>query len=210
MLYVIGKRLLQNEWVGWLAGVFYALYPYLVFQNLTLIDTPLFITELHAFVLIMVLLRERDQRDRVTWGLALLGGLVWALATLTRPILLPLAALVGVWFLFRRSLIDSLLRLLPVAVVSLLVLVPWIVRNEAVYDAFVPISISGRLEFLSGQQPGRDPVSCRRATTCSGRGRTSRMSAERARRRQRTLAAGARLAARQPRPDPANCCGRNS
>ncbi len=75
MLYAIGKRLL-NEWVGWLAGFFYALYPYLVFQNLTLIDTPLFIAQLHAFVLIMILLREREQRDRLTWALALLGGLV--------------------------------------------------------------------------------------------------------------------------------------
>ena len=43
MLYHIGKRLLPfGEWVGALAGLFYALYPYLIFQNLTLIDTPFF------------------------------------------------------------------------------------------------------------------------------------------------------------------------
>jgi 4-amino-4-deoxy-L-arabinose transferase-like glycosyltransferase len=153
LLYVIGKRLFKNAWVGWLAGIFYAFYPYLVFQNLTLIDTPLFITELHAFVLIMVLLRERDGRDRVTWRLALLGGLVLGLSTLTRPILLPLAAFVGLWFLFRRSLIDSILRLLPVAVVSVLVLVPWIVRNETVYHAFVPTSIAGGANFYQGNNP---------------------------------------------------------
>ncbi|MFN8565863.1 MAG: glycosyltransferase family 39 protein, partial [Anaerolineae bacterium] len=152
MLYVIGKRLL-GEWVGWLAGVFYAVYPYLVFQNLTLIDTPLFITELHAFVLIVLLLRERPTRDRRTWALALLGGLVLGVATLTRPILLPLAALVGVWFLFRRSLLDTILRLLPVAVVSLLTLVPWIVRNQDVYGAFVPISITGGSNFYQGNNP---------------------------------------------------------
>lgn len=152
MLYVIGKRLL-GEWVGWLAGVFYALYPYLVFQNLTLIDTPLFITELHAFVLIALLLRERSQRDRITWALALLGGLVLGVTTLTRPILLPLAALAGVWFLFRRSLVDSILRLLPVAVVSLLALVPWILRNQDVYGAFVPISITGGSNFYQGNNP---------------------------------------------------------
>ena len=153
MLYFIGKRLFRNEWIGWLTGVFYALYPYLVFQNLTLIDTPIFITELHAFVLISVLLRERDQRDRLTWVLAILGGMVLGLSTLTRPILLPLAAFVGLWFLFKRSLFDSILRLLPVALVSVLVLVPWIVRNEAVYHAFVPTSIAGGANFYQGNNP---------------------------------------------------------
>ena len=153
MLYVIGKRLFKNEWIGWLAGVFYALYPYLVFQNLTLIDTPLFMTELHAFILIVVLVRERDPRDRLTWGLALLGGLVLGLSTLTRPILLPLAAFVGLWFLFKRSLIDSILRLLPIAGVSLLVLVLWIARNETVYHAFVPTSITGGANFYQGNNP---------------------------------------------------------
>ena len=152
MLYVIGKKLL-GEWVGWLAGLFYALYPYLIFQNLTLIDTPIFMTELHAFVLIALLLRERERRDRLTWALAVCGGLVLGVATLTRPILLPLAALIGVWFLFRRSLLDSLLRLAPVALVSLLVLVPWIVRNYGVYNAFVPISITGGSNFYQGNNP---------------------------------------------------------
>ncbi|MCC6802135.1 MAG: glycosyltransferase family 39 protein, partial [Anaerolineae bacterium] len=47
MLFAIGRRLFgersTGEWVGWLAGLFFAAYPYLIFQNLTLIDTPLFI-----------------------------------------------------------------------------------------------------------------------------------------------------------------------
>jgi hypothetical protein len=63
MLHTIAKRLMlhagqahqQAEGVAALAGLFYALYPYLIFQNLTLIDTPLFMALLHAFVLAMVL-----------------------------------------------------------------------------------------------------------------------------------------------------------
>jgi 4-amino-4-deoxy-L-arabinose transferase-like glycosyltransferase len=152
MLCAIGKRLL-NERVGWLAGLFYALYPYLVFQNLTLIDTPLFMAELHAFVLIAVLLRERPQRDRAAWALAILGGLVLGVSALTRPILMPLAGFVALWFLFRRSLADTFLRLLPVAGVSLLVLAPWILRNQAVYGAFVPASITGGSNFYQGNNP---------------------------------------------------------
>src|SRR4051812_22548874 len=52
-LYYIGKRLLpQGDWVGALAGLMYGLYPYLIFQNLTLIDTPLFMLILYALVLV--------------------------------------------------------------------------------------------------------------------------------------------------------------
>jgi hypothetical protein len=70
-----------------LAGLFYAIYPYLIFQNLTLIDTPFFMTLLYAFVLLMVLLRERSALDKGTWGLAMLAGVVLGLSMLTRALL---------------------------------------------------------------------------------------------------------------------------
>ena len=151
MLYHIGKRLLPHgEWVGALAGLFYALYPYLIFQNLTLIDTPFFMTLLHAFVLLMVLLRQRDPLDRRTWLIAILGGLVLGLSVLSRPITPPLAILMAVWFLFRRSLLQTILRLLPVALLSAAVLTPWIVRNYRVFDAFVPMTTTSGANFWQG------------------------------------------------------------
>jgi hypothetical protein len=151
MLYVTGKRLMpQGEWVGALAGLFYAVYPYLIFQNLTLIDTPFFMALLYAYVLLMVLLRERPALDRRTWALVALGGLVLGLAMLTRPIMPPLALFVAVWFLFRRGLMQTITRMLPVAVISLLVLVPWITRNYAVFDAFVPMTTTSGANFWQG------------------------------------------------------------
>lgn len=75
MLYHIAKQLLpRGEWVGALAGMMYAFYPYLIFQNLTVIDTPLFIFWLHAFVLLMIMLRERPLLDKHTWLISVLGG----------------------------------------------------------------------------------------------------------------------------------------
>jgi len=58
----------------------YALYPYLVFQNLTVIDTPLFMAALMGFTFGMVLLRERP-----SIGLAALTGAILAIGALTRP-----------------------------------------------------------------------------------------------------------------------------
>ena len=154
MLNQIAVRLMpKGEWVGALAGLFYALYPYLIFQNLTLIDTPFFMLLLNAFVLLMVLLRERPSLDRRTWMLAALGGIVLGLSVLARPITPPLAVLVALWFLFRLNLKQTILRLLPVALLSAAVLTPWIVRNDAVFGAFVPMTTTSGANFWQGNSP---------------------------------------------------------
>ncbi len=151
LLYHIGKRLMPHgEWVGVLAGLFYALYPYLIFQNLTLIDTPLFMVLLHAFVLLMIMLRERAALDRWTLLFAIVGGVVFGLSMLTRAILPPLALLVAVWFLFRLNLWQAVLRLLPVAIVGIVVMLPWMIRNYSIYQALVPTSLNFGDNFYQG------------------------------------------------------------
>lgn len=151
LVYEIARRLFQQgtffgqaigEWVGALAGLFYALYPYLIFQNLTLNDTALFMLLMHAFVLLVVILREREQYDRVTLRIALLAGLVLGLSALTRALLPLFALFTALWFLFRLDLRESFLRLLPVAVTSVLVLVPWMIRSYNVYDQFVALALN--------------------------------------------------------------------
>ncbi len=171
MLYEIARRIfsslsentttkfsISGEMVGALAGLFYALYPYLIFQNLTLIDTPFFIVQLHAFVLLMILLRERETLDRKTWLIAIAGGVVLGASLLTRPIMPPLALLTALWFLFRRSLWQTVLRLTPVALVGVLVIVPWIIRNYGIYDAFVPMTTTSGANFWQGNSEYTIPV----------------------------------------------------
>ncbi|NWG16168.1 MAG: glycosyltransferase family 39 protein [Chloroflexi bacterium] len=157
-LFYAGKRLLGNKTVAALASLFYALYPYLIFQNLTLIDTPFFMALLYAFLLLVIQLRECPVFDRAAWGLATLAGLALGASILTRPITPPLALLVAVWFWFRLSLWQTVIRLLPVAAVSALVLVPWIVRNTAVYDAFVPMTTTSGANFWQGNSRYTVPV----------------------------------------------------
>lgn len=153
-LFHISKRLLPHgETVGALTGLMYAFYPYLVFQNLTLIDTPFFMALLYIFLLLMVLLRKRTQLDRGTWGIAALGGLVLGLGMLTRPILPPLALLVAVWFALRLNLLQTILRLLPVALFAAAVLGVWIIRNYGVYNAFVPMTTTSGANFWQGNSP---------------------------------------------------------
>jgi 4-amino-4-deoxy-L-arabinose transferase-like glycosyltransferase len=159
LLYQIGRRLMPHgERVAWLAGLFYAVYPYLIFQNLTLVDTPIFMTLLYAFVLTMVLLRERPTLDRVTWGLAILGGLVLGLGALSRAIIAPLAVFVAIWFLFRLNVLQTVVRLLPVAIVSIIMLIPWIAHNYRVYGGFVAVATNAGGNFWYGNNAFTVPL----------------------------------------------------
>ena len=158
-LVVIGRRLMPGGLaVGLLAGLLFGLYPYLVFQGLVLSDTALFVLLLHPFVLSAVLLWERPARAPRTWAVATLGGLALAGATLTRPIVLPLAVLVGVWFLLRYDLRETVARLLPMALVALAAVAPWIARNYVELHAIVPVGASMGSNFWQGNNASTLPL----------------------------------------------------
>ena len=98
LLYDICRRLFprpsqQGDSIGALAGLFFALYPYLIFQNLTLNDTALWILLLHLFLWLLIQLRERATLDRVTLTLAIAAGLTLGVSVLARALLPPLAML---------------------------------------------------------------------------------------------------------------------
>jgi 4-amino-4-deoxy-L-arabinose transferase-like glycosyltransferase len=159
LLYHIVRRLFRGgplwgqppgEWAGLLAALLMAFYPYLVFQNLTLNDTALFIALMHGFILAVVLLRERPRMDRAGILLAALAGVVLGLATLGRAQLVLFAPFVGLWFLFRLDLRQTITRLLPVALISLLVLLPWMARNYGVYGQFVALSLNSGENVYQG------------------------------------------------------------
>lgn len=166
LLFDIARRLFRREltdnstwgdWIGVLSGMFFALYPYLIFQNLTLIDTPLWITIVHLFVWLMILLREQETLNRRTGWIAILGGVVLGVSALARALLPPLAVLVALWFLFRLSWKQTLLRLLPVAIVSVLVLIPWMIRGYGIHGGFVAVALNSGENVYQGNNPQTVP-----------------------------------------------------
>jgi len=166
LLYDIARRLFRQqltddstwgEWIGALSGLCFALYPYLIFQNLTLIDTPLWITILHLFVWLMILLREQETLNRRTWWIAILGGVVLGVSALARALLPPLAVLIVLWYLFRLSLKQTILRLLPVAIVSVLVLIPWMIRGYGIHGGFVAVALNSGENVYQGNNPQTVP-----------------------------------------------------
>ena len=155
LLYDISRRLFprpeqQGDWIGALAGLFFALYPYLIFQNLTLNDTALWILLLHLFVWLLIRLRERATFDRGTLALAVAAGLTLGTSVLARALLPPLALLAALWFTLKLSWHETLRRLLPVAIVSLLLPLPWLLRSYHLYGGFVPIALNSGENIYQG------------------------------------------------------------
>jgi len=166
LLFDISRRLFRRQltadstwgdWIGTFSGLFFALYPYLIFQNLTLIDTPLWIMIMHLFVWLMIILRDREVFDRNTLLIAIAGGVVLGVSALARALLPPLAILIVFWFLFRLSFMQTVLRLLPVAIVSVLVLVPWMIRGYEIHGGFVAVALNSGENVYQGNNPQTVP-----------------------------------------------------
>ena len=155
LLYDISRRLFarHGEWIGAVAGLFFAFYPYLIFQNLTLNDTAIWILLFHLFVWLLIRLRERETVDRRTMLIAVAAGFVLGISALARALLPPLALLAVIWFLIKLGWRQTLLRLLPVAALSALVLLPWMLRSYNIYGGFVPIALNSGENIYQGNNP---------------------------------------------------------
>ena len=161
LLYDISRRLLpgrRGEWIASFGALFFALYPYLIFQNLTLNDTALWIALLHLFLWLMILLRGQERENRRSFALACAAGIVLGISALARALLPPLAILMALWFLFRLSWRQTLLRLLPVALVSVLVLLPWLARGAAIHGGFVAVALNGGENLYQGNNRQTVPI----------------------------------------------------
>lgn len=146
LVYRLGRRLFASEYTGRLAMLLYACYP----ENVGF--TSLLASE-HLFIFLMLLGTALLLRARRHWGLLALCGVVWGLATLTRPQAVGIPAL---YFALAAWRAGSLRRLLlPCAVVHLLLaltLLPWFARNARVFGRLMVTSTTG-VNLYIGNNP---------------------------------------------------------
>jgi 4-amino-4-deoxy-L-arabinose transferase-like glycosyltransferase len=81
-------------------------------------------------------------------GAALVSGLLFGLAILTRETVLYFLPLAALWLAWRRA--GGGRRAAMMLAASALVVLPWTIRNWLVFDAFVPVSTSGALNLWQG------------------------------------------------------------
>jgi 4-amino-4-deoxy-L-arabinose transferase-like glycosyltransferase len=137
-----------GDTVGLLAAAFYGLYPYLLYQNLTLNDTGIFILLLAAGI--AAAYRARDTLD---WHWVAVLGICFGLGALTKSLIVLILPLLALWW-WRTVGFRAALRLSLISGGALLiVLAPWTIRNYRVHDAFVFISTNGGSNLHQGNNP---------------------------------------------------------
>ena len=145
LLLAIGRRTV-GETSAWIGAIIWAAWPQSIVLSGTLLSEQLALAALLWLVLAALTFAERP-----TFNYALLAGIALGTNLLVHPSRLFVLPVLGLWVLvqFRRSPRTLALATI-VPIIALLMLVPWIVRNERVFGAFIPFSTMGGSVLLQG------------------------------------------------------------
>jgi 4-amino-4-deoxy-L-arabinose transferase-like glycosyltransferase len=154
LTFLLGRRLFDERAVAAVAAGIVAVHPAFVAYSGVLASEPLYT----ALTLAGLYALAAPERPR-----AAVGGALFGLATLVRP---QAALLPFIGLLCRRASLERRVFWSSVAVVAVglvLVLTPWLVRNQAVFGRLVFVSTNGGDNLLIGHHPGatgryRNPV----------------------------------------------------
>jgi hypothetical protein len=143
-------RLLDAPSAAMPAALAYLLWPSIAFMSPLAYKEGLIVALLLGTV---VALLEQARRPGLRW--ALLSGVCGGILLLTQPGLLTLLPILFVVLArqfkdLRRWWVVSL----TAATATLLVLMPWWIRNALIFGQFVPLTSSGGLALWVGAQPG--------------------------------------------------------
>ncbi len=152
-VFQLGKHLFGKHAVGAWAGMFFALYPYLIFQTLSVGYTSLLAMLISLTALSFVVLRERERLDGGTWAVIAACGVVIGLLALTRPPAVLIAFGGALWCLFRLNFWQSAARLVPAALISFVVVAPWLWQTYQTFNRFIPIGGNLGVALWGGNSP---------------------------------------------------------
>jgi 4-amino-4-deoxy-L-arabinose transferase-like glycosyltransferase len=146
LLVLLSARIFRKRAVALATGVAAALHPAFLWNSTDVQSEPLFTTLLLAagFLLLVA-------TDRPSSTIALLAGIVLALAALTRASALALVPFLAAPLLDRRYPLRARSHLVGAAVLGFaLALAPWTVRNAVVFGDFVPVNDAAGNVFYQG------------------------------------------------------------
>ena len=147
LLSIVGSRVL-GPGPGRLAGLLLAIYPTHVMYSTLHLTEPLFMLLLLGVASCLFL---GDKQRLVE---LFLGGLLFGLAVLTRPLILPLGVVLPVALHRRGQRIGkTLLATAIVVTVTLVTILPWLWRNRELSGRWTTVTTSGGYNFWVGNNP---------------------------------------------------------
>jgi 4-amino-4-deoxy-L-arabinose transferase-like glycosyltransferase len=147
LLSIVGSRVL-GPGPGRLAGLMLAIYPTHVMYSTLHLTEPLFMLLLLGVASCLFL----GDKQRLAW--LCFGGLLFGLAVLTRPLILPLG--VALPFALHRSgqrIGKTLLATAVVVAMTLITILPWLWRNHELSGRWTTVTTSGGYNFWVGNNP---------------------------------------------------------
>ncbi len=148
LLFWLGRRVSDQDVVGLLAAAFYGFYPYLLYQNLTVNDTGIFI-----FLLTAGIVAAYRARDTHGWRWAALLGVSLGLAALTKMWVLLIWPLLALWWMRKLGWRQAARLALVGGALTVAVIAPWVVRNTRLQGEFVLLSTNGGSNLHQGNNP---------------------------------------------------------
>jgi hypothetical protein len=145
LVFEIGQRCCSAR-VGLLSAAIYAVYPTALLFTVDLTSEALGNLWFLAFLATALRFAVRP-----TWGMSALAGLFLGAELLTRAacvLMLPLFVVWAIWQFRGRWLVLVQAAAIPVLAVACLV--PWTIRNYAVFHHFIPLSTMGGSVLLQG------------------------------------------------------------
>ena len=149
IIFLIGRKMFENPVPALIAAGLYAVYPLAIVMNTTLYyQIPM---NLALSWLVLCLMGAWTVRNGI-WSGALLG-----IASLAKPITLPLIVLVPVvriaqTFIGKMPVQRAVRWSIAFMLLSVAVLTPWTVRNYLVFEEFVPVQKGGPEPFYQGSR----------------------------------------------------------
>ncbi|MBN1447338.1 MAG: glycosyltransferase family 39 protein, partial [Bacteroidetes bacterium] len=136
---------LYGEAIGRWAAVLAALYPTIVISTATMGGTPWY----HTVMTLAILLVIRAAKTHAGFRHAVVAGIAAGIWVLFRSEALAASGLLGLWLWRRRSFRQAA----SFGLVTVIVFLPWSVRNTLVFDCVVPFSTNVWLNAWRGNNP---------------------------------------------------------
>ncbi len=136
---------LFNKPVAVLTSFGMALYPPSIYYSAKLTPTTFFI-----FLLSLALLLVLRKGKNISYS-TMAGGIVLGLSLLCDPLTFALFPALIIWYFIQRKI--SVSTLLLVMIISLILLIPWTVRNYSIHARIVPVTTQFGVNFWIGNNP---------------------------------------------------------
>lgn len=146
IFYLLSFRLTQNRKISLICLILLALYPNHISYVTLLYSENIFLVTFTAAIYFYVL-----QADKKVYSL--LSGTFFGLSVLIRPAALFIPVIFIFFPLYSENIKEKIQKTLLLLAFLTLTLMPWLMRNNIVFDEFVWISTTGGYDLLIGNNP---------------------------------------------------------